>query len=241
MSERFIRTEMVIGKENVNKLNGATVAIFGIGGVGGYVAEALARCGIGSFVLTDMDTISESNINRQIIALSSTVGQPKVEAMKARILDINPEAKVVANQCFYLPANANEFDFSSYSYVVDCVDTVTAKLELITRAQSAGVPIICAMGTGNKTDPSKFKIADIYDTDMDPLSRVMRKEAHKRGLPGFKVVYSTEKPVEPEGGFGEKELSEGRVRRSVPGSIAFVPSAAGLLIASEIVKDLCAR
>ncbi len=234
MSNQFSRTELLLGAEAMERLYGARVAVFGIGGVGGYVCEALARSGVGSFVLVDSDTVSVTNINRQIIATHSTVGEYKVDVMKERILDINPAAEVEVHRCFYLPENADEFDFSAYSYVVDAVDTVTAKLEIITRAKRAGVPVISSMGAGNKLDPTAFRVADIYDTSVCPLARVMRTECRKRGIDSLKVVYSTEKAIRPHG--TAEENTHGK--RAVPGSTAFVPSAAGLIIAGEVVKDL---
>lgn len=233
MSERFSRTEKLISKKNIDKLASSKVAIFGIGGVGGYVAEALARSGVGAFVLVDKDTVSESNINRQIIATYSNIGKNKVDVMKERILSINPDAKVEVRNCFYLPENSDEFDFSEYSYVADAVDTVTAKIEIIMRAKAADVPVISSMGAGNKLDPTKFQVADIYKTSVCPLAKVMRHEMKKRGVKHLKVVYSTELPIKPE----VSEYDE-VTRKSTPGSIAFVPSVAGLIIASEIVKDL---
>ncbi len=236
MENQFARTELLLGKENVNKLKNAKVAIFGVGGVGGYVAEALARSGVGLFVLVDKDVVSTSNINRQIIALHSTVGMAKVAAMKERILDINPDANVETRQCFYLPENADEFHFTDYDYVVDAVDTVTAKLTLIVRAKEAGVPIISSMGAGNKLDPTKFAVADIYETSVCPLAKVMRRECKKRGIESLKVVYSTEEAVKPA---TETDEANDPGRRSTPGSVAFVPSVAGLVIAGEVVKDIC--
>lgn len=235
MSETFIRTELLLGEEGIETLSRATVAIFGIGGVGGYVAEALARSGVGAFLLVDKDVISASNINRQIIATTRTVGRAKTEVMRERILDINPEARVEAQNCFFLPENADDFDFSAYSYVVDAVDTVTAKLELVLRAKEAGVPIISSMGAGNKLDPTKFQVADIYETSVCPLARVMRRELKKRNIERLKVVYSTEEALTPQ-----KILSDDS-KRVIPGSVAFVPSVAGLIIAGEVVKDLTAK
>lgn len=217
----------------MERLKNSRVAVFGVGGVGGYVAEALARTGVGTFDLIDKDTVSVSNINRQIIATHSTVGRVKVEVMKERILEINPEAEVHIHKCFFLPENASEFDFSKYSYVVDAVDTVTAKIELVMQAQKAGVPIISSMGAGNKLDPSKFEVTDIYKTSVCPLARVMRRELKKRDVKHLKVVYSTEKALEPK-----FDLSEKEGRRAVPGSVAFVPSAAGLIAAGEVINDL---
>ena len=230
--ERFSRTALLIGEDSVEKLAGSKVAVFGVGGVGGYVCEALARSGVGSFVLVDRDVVSESNINRQIIATVDTVGRAKVDVMTERIHSINPDAKVEARNCFYLPDNAAEFDFSSYDYVVDCVDTVTAKLSIIERAMEAGVPVISAMGAGNKLDPTRFQVADISKTKVCPLARIMRKELKKRGIEHLKVVFSDEDPI--------PATAEGTDpgRRSTPGSIAFVPAAAGLVLASAVVEDL---
>lgn len=233
MENQWIRTELLLGEEVVERLKNSRVAVFGVGGVGGYVAEALARTGVGTFDLIDKDTVSVSNINRQIIATHSTVGRVKVEVMKERILEINPEAEVHIHKCFFLPENASEFDFSKYSYVVDAVDTVTAKIELVMQAQKAGVPIISSMGAGNKLDPSKFEVTDIYKTSVCPLARVMRRELKKRDVKHLKVVYSTEKALEPK-----FDLSEKEGRRAVPGSVAFVPSAAGLIAAGEVINDL---
>lgn len=233
MENQWIRTELLLGEEAVERLKNSRVAVFGVGGVGGYVAEALARTGVGTFDLIDKDTVSVSNINRQIIATHSTVGRVKVEVMKERILEINPEAEVHIHKCFFLPENASEFDFSKYSYVVDAVDTVTAKIELVMQAQKAGVPIISSMGAGNKLDPSKFEVTDIYKTSVCPLARVIRRELKKRDVKHLKVVYSTEKALEPK-----FDLSEKEGRRAVPGSVAFVPSAAGLIAAGEVINDL---
>lgn len=233
MENQWIRIELLLGEEAVERLKNSRVAVFGVGGVGGYVAEALARTGVGTFDLIDKDTVSVSNINRQIIATHSTVGRVKVEVMKERILEINPEAEVHIHKCFFLPENASEFDFSKYSYVVDAVDTVTAKIELVMQAQKAGVPIISSMGAGNKLDPSKFEVTDIYKTSVCPLARVMRRELKKRDVKHLKVVYSTEKALEPK-----FDLSEKEGRRAVPGSVAFVPSAAGLIAAGEVINDL---
>lgn len=233
MENQWIRTELLLGEEAVERLKNSRVAVFGVGGVGGYVAEALARTGVGTFDLIDKDTVSVSNINRQIIATHSTVGRVKVEVMKERILEINPEAEVHIHKCFFMPENASEFDFSKYSYVVDAVDTVTAKIQLVIQAQKAGVPIISSMGAGNKLDPSKFEVTDIYKTSVCPLARVMRRELKKRDVKHLKVVYSTEKALEPK-----FDLSEKEGRRAVPGSVAFVPSAAGLIAAGEVINDL---
>ena len=232
MKEQFERTGLLIGDGNVDNLADAKVAVFGVGGVGGYVVEALARSGVGRFVLIDKDTVSVTNINRQIIALHSTVGRPKVQVMKERILDINPDAKVETKECFFLPDNADEFDFSEYSYVVDAVDTVTAKLEIIVRAKEAKVPVISSMGAGNKLDPTRFQVTDIYKPSVCPLAKVMRRELKKRGIKKLKVVFSTEEAITP----GRVVSEEGR--RATPGSVAFVPSVAGLIIAGEVIKDI---
>ena len=222
--EQLSRTELLIGREALEKLQVATVAVFGVGGVGGYVAEALARSGVGGFVLIDNDTVSLSNLNRQIIATRDTIGRDKVEVMKERILSINPGAKVETRKCFYLPEAAGEFDFASYSYVVDAVDTVTAKIDIIIKEHEAGVPVISSMGAGNKLDPTKFCVADIYATSGCPLAKVMRRELRKRDVKALKVVYSTEEAVQT----GQR----------LPGSVAFVPSVAGLIVAGEVIKDI---
>ena len=229
------RTEILLGTDSIERLAQAAVAVFGIGGVGGFAAEALARSGIGRLELIDHDTVSVSNMNRQIVALHSTVGKYKVDVMKARILDINPEIEVVAHKCFYLPETAKQFDFSKYDYIVDCIDTVTGKLQLIEAAKAAGVPIICSMGAGNKLDPTAFEVADISKTSVCPLAKVMRRELKKRNIKSVKVVYSKEEPVE-----AKVEVVENTGRRSVPGSCAFVPSVAGLILAGEVIKDLAA-
>lgn len=231
----YSRTGFLLGQEGMKKLKGANVAVFGLGGVGGYVVEALARCGIGGLELVDHDTISITNINRQILATRSTVGMDKAEAAKNRVLDIDPDIHVVARKAFFGPDTMENFDFSKYSYVVDAIDTVTGKLALVTAAQDAGVPIISSMGTGNKLDPSKFQIADITKTSVCPLARIMRKECAKRGIKHLKVLFSTEDPIDPKG-TSEEELPEGR--RALPGSVSFVPSVAGLMMAGEVVKDL---
>ena len=229
MREEFIRTALITGEKAIEKLNESTVAIFGIGGVGGYVAEALARAGVGRFVLVDNDRVAPSNINRQIIALHSTVGRLKTEVMKERILDINPLADVRRVDAFYLPENADTFDFSEYSYAVDAVDTVTAKIDIVLRAQAAGTPVISCMGAGNKLDPAAFRVADIFSTSVCPLARVMRSELKKRGIRALKVVYSTEKPITPVPPEGAQPDPSSVHRRQTPGSISFVPSVAGLI------------
>lgn len=235
MENQFERTELLIGSDAVSVLKKSKVAIFGVGGVGGYVAEALARSGIGAFELVDRDVVSVTNLNRQIIATWKTIGREKTEVMAERIHDINPNADVVCRKCFFLPETADQFDFTQYDYVVDAVDTVTAKIEIILKAQKAGIPVISSMGAGNKLDPSKFEAADIYKTSVDPLARVMRRELKKRGVRKLKVVYSKEEPLKP---LGKIEADPDAGRKDVPGSSAFTPSAAGLLIASEVVKDL---
>lgn len=235
MKEQFLRTGMLLGEEALNRLQKAHVAVFGIGGVGGYTVEALARSGIGRITLVDSDTISESNINRQILATHSTVGMRKVEAAKQRILDINPEAVVETRPIFYGPDSAALFDFTQYDYIVDAIDTVTAKLALVERAFAAGTPIICCMGTGNKLDPTAFQVADISKTSMCPLARVMRKELARRGIRHLKVVYSQEEALTPTG-WEEEAAALGK--RQIPGSVAFVPGAAGLILAGEVIKDI---
>lgn len=239
MQNQFSRTEIILGKDGIDCLKKSRVAVFGIGGVGGYVAEALARSGVGALDLIDNDEVSLTNINRQIIALHSTVGRPKVDVMKERILDINPECNVRIFQCFYLPETKNLFDFTEYDYVVDAVDTVTAKIQLIVQAKEAGVPVISSMGAGNKLNPASFEVADISQTSVCPLARVMRQECKKRGIKDVKVVYSKEKPVESKLTAEEKKSAEQKGNGLAPGSCAFVPSVAGLIIASEVVKDLC--
>lgn len=234
-SEQNSRTAMLLGQEAVEKLASAHVAVFGIGGVGGYVAEALARAGVGALDLIDSDTISVSNINRQIIALHSTVGRLKVDVMADRIRDINPDCRVRTYPMFYLPQTAGEFDFSVYDYIADAVDTVSAKLDLAVRAHEAGVPIIAAMGAGNKLDAAAFEVADISKTSICPLARVMRIELRKRGINHMKVVYSKEEPHVPT-----VTVSDGP-RRATPGSVSFVPGAAGLIMAGEIIQYLASR
>ena len=237
MINEFSRTELLFGEDKLNILKKSRVAIFGVGGVGGYVAEALARSGVGVIDLVDNDVVSLTNINRQIIALHSTIGMPKVKVMAERIRDINPQAVVNVHNCFYTPETSGDFDFSKYDYVVDAIDTVAGKIELVMQAQSAKTPIICSMGAGNKLDPTAFEVADIYKTSVCPLARVMRYELKKRGVKKLKVVYSKEIPVTPF----ENEEAEDSSRRSTPGSVAFVPSVAGLVIASEVIKDLVGK
>lgn len=236
MSESITeRTELLIGKEAVSLLKTKHVAMFGVGGVGGYVCEALARSGIEKFTLVDKDVVSISNINRQIIALNSTVGRSKVSVMKDRMLDINPNIQVMDRECFYLPENADDFDFKEYDYIVDAVDTVTAKLSIIAKAKDVGVPVISAMGAGNKLDPSRFRATDIYKTSGCPLAKVMRRELRRRGIDELKVVFSDEEPIKVSG------EADPVTHKVTPGSIAFVPAAAGLVIAGEVIKDLIAN
>lgn len=235
--EPFSRTKLLLGSEGMEKLKNAKVAVFGLGGVGGYVVEALARSGVGALELVDHDTVSLTNINRQILATRSTVGKSKAEAAKSRVLDIDPGIQVTARQLFFGPDTADLFDFSGYSYVVDAIDTVTGKLALATAAQAAGVPIISCMGTGNKLDPTRFQIADISKTSVCPLARIMRKECAKRGIRHLKVLFSTEDPISPAPDTKtSEELPQGR--RALPGSVAFVPSVAGLIIAGEVIRDI---
>ncbi len=229
------RTAMLLGQSAVERLSHARVAVFGVGGVGGYAAEALARAGVGAIDLIDNDTVSPSNINRQIIALHSTIGHLKVEVMAARIRDINPDCLVRTHPVFYLPETADAFDFSDYDYIADAIDTVSAKIDLAVRATAAGVPIIAAMGAGNKLDPTAFEVADLSKTSVCPLARVMRLELRRRGIHHMKVVYSREEPVVPK----ESSPEDASLRRATPSSVSFVPSVAGLILAGEIIKDLC--
>ena len=251
MLNQFSRTELLLGKEAMERLAGARVAVFGIGGVGGYVCEALVRSGVGSFDLIDDDKVCLTNLNRQIIATRKTIGKYKVDVMKERILDINPDAKVEVHKCFFLPENADEFPFEEYDYIVDAVDTVTAKISLVMKAQEMNIPIISSMGAGNKLDASKFQVADIYKTKVCPLAKVMRRELKKRGVKKLKVVYSEEQPTRP---VEDMSIScrthcicppgaahKCTERRDIPGSVAFVPSVVGLIIAGEVVKDLSVK
>ena len=233
--EQFLRTQMLLGTPALERLQQARVAVFGIGGVGGYTVEALARSGIGQLDLIDSDSVSISNINRQILATHSTVGLPKVEAARRRILDINPACVVRTYPIFYTPDTADRFDFTRYDYIVDAIDTVTGKLALVERAMAAGTPIICCMGTGNKLDASAFEVADISKTTMCPLARIMRKELAKRGIRHLKVVYSREEALTPTGWEAEAAALG---KRQIPGSTAFVPGAAGLLLAGTVIRDL---
>ena len=236
MDQQFARTALLLGEDGVERLRRSRVAVFGVGGVGGYVVEALARSGVGTLELIDNDTVSVTNLNRQIIALHSTLGQYKVDVAAARVKDICPDTVVHAHRCFYMPETAGNFDFTQYDYVVDAIDTVTGKLELVQRAQEAGVPVICSMGAGNKLDASGFKVADIYKTSGCPLARVMRLECRKRGIRHLKVVYSEETPLRPASA-GETAPPG----KTIPGSVAFVPAAAGLVLAGEVVRDLISR
>ncbi len=244
MQSQFSRSEMLFGPGSIERLSSCRVAIFGIGGVGGYVVEALTRSGIGILDLVDDDRVSLTNLNRQIVALHSTIGQKKVDVAEARCRDINPDIVINKHAVFFTPQTADCFDFSDYDYVVDCIDTVTGKIQLILQAQQAGTPVISSMGAGNKMDPSLFRIADIYETSVDPLARVMRRELKKRGVSSLKVVYSTEPPLsvqtqeEHDVPAPESPSRPGNPKRGFPGSNAFVPASAGLLIASEIIRDL---
>ncbi|MDR1017660.1 MAG: tRNA threonylcarbamoyladenosine dehydratase [Lachnospiraceae bacterium] len=230
--DQYNRTTILIGQDNMEKLHNSRVAVFGVGGVGGFVIEALVRSGVGNIDIIDNDQVALTNLNRQIIATRSTVGKNKVDVMEERILDINPECNVKKYTTFFLPENSDAFDFDKYNYVVDAIDTVTGKIELIMKANSENVPIISAMGAGNKLDASRFKVADIYKTTMDPLAKVMRRELKKRGIKKLKVVFSDEKPIVPD--FTDEPSN----KRVVPGSTAFCPAVSGLIIAGEVVKDL---
>lgn len=226
MPDQFTRTRMLLGPNAIEKLRDARVIVFGLGGVGGHAAEALARAGVGSIDVVDKDEVDITNLNRQAIALHSTVGRPKVEVAKERILDINPNCLVTTHQTFFLPETADQFDFAQYDYVIDAIDTVTAKIQLVMQAQTAGTPIICCMGTGNKLDPTRLEVSDIYKTKVCKLAKVVRQELRKRGVKSLKVVYSQEEPIPPmEGG-------------RTPASISFVPSVAGLILAGEAIKDI---
>ena len=238
MENQFIRTQMLVGKQGIEKLKNSTVAVFGVGGVGGYAVEALARSGVGTIEIIDNDTVSLSNINRQIIATHDTLGMLKTDAAEQRITAINPDCTVIKHNCFFLPENADSFDFSKYDYVVDAIDTVSGKIELVMKAVSVGTPIISSMGAGNKLDPTQFEIADISKTSVCPLARVMRRELKKRGVNHLKVVYSKEQAVTPFEVDEIKDEKDFARRRALPGSVAFVPSVAGLIIAGEVIKDL---
>ena len=249
MLTQFSRTEMLLGRAATDKLKKSRVAVFGIGGVGGYVCEALARSGVGAFDLIDDDKVCLTNLNRQIIATRKTIGRYKTDVMKERILDINPDADIRVYKCFFLPENADEFPFEEYDYIVDAIDTVTAKIELVMRADRLDIPIISSMGTGNKLNVCELRVADIYKTKVCPLAKVMRRELKKRGIKKLKVVYSEEQPIKPIEDMAENcrdncvcppgTEHKCTQRRAIPGSVSFVPPAAGLIIAGEIVKDLC--
>jgi len=232
MLHEFSRMELLVGREALARLERCKVAVFGIGGVGSFAAEALARAGIGKLVLVDRDVVCLTNINRQLVATTKTLGRPKVEVMKERILEINPRAEVTVHQAFYLPGSSEELIQDDYDYIVDAVDTVTAKIGLVVQAKKRGIPIISSMGAGNKMDPTRFRVADIYSTTVDPLAKVMRKELRSRGIDSLKVVYSTEPPIK------HMKSEEESPKKQVPGSISFVPPVAGLIIAGEVVKDL---
>ena len=240
--DAYSRTRLLLGQDGMEKLKNAHVAVFGLGGVGGYVVEALARCGVGTLELVDHDSVSLSNINRQILATRETVGMEKSEAAKRRVAAIDPEIKVIARHQFFGPDTKAAFDFSGYTYVVDAIDTVTGKLALVQAAQEANVPILCCLGTGNKLDPTAFRIGDIYETSVCPLARIMRKECRKRGIEKLKVLYSLEEPIKPEISPDDpilKELPEGR--NALPGSVSFVPAAAGLIIAGQVIRDITGK
>ncbi|SFG14955.1 tRNA A37 threonylcarbamoyladenosine dehydratase [Lachnospiraceae bacterium C7] len=243
MLEQFSRTQLILGQEAVEKLNNSRVIVFGIGGVGGFVVEALVRSGIGAIDIVDNDDVCLSNINRQIIATHDTVGKVKVDAMEKRILSINPQCKITKHKCFFLPETKEQFDFTQYDYIVDAVDTVTAKIALVMAAKEANVPIISSMGAGNKINPTMFEVADIYKTSVCPLAKVMRKELKKRGVEKLKVVYSKEKALTPKveknsSDVEKEDVNDDSKRRAVPGSVSFVPPVVGYIIASEIIKDI---
>ncbi len=238
----FSRAELVLGKESIEKLRKSKVAVFGIGGVGSYAVEALARCGVGKLVLIDNDCVCITNINRQIHATMKTVGKPKVEVMRERVLEINPKVEVITHQKFYLPDTAEEIFDDDYNYVIDAIDTVTGKIDLVVRSKAMNIPIISSMGTGNKLDPTRFEVADIYATSICPLAKVMRKELRKRNIDSLKVVYSTEEPIKSNRTQMQElscnDVANKNIKRQIPGSVSFVPSVAGLIIAGEVIKDL---
>ena len=243
MSDRFSRTELLFGEEAMKILAASRVAVFGVGGVGGYAVEALARSGVGALDLIDDDKVCVTNINRRVIALDSTVGMYKVDAAAQRIREINPDCKVSCHRMFYMPETADKLDFSQYDYVIDAIDTVTGKIEIIMQAKQAGVPVISSMGAGNKLDPTRFEVTDIYKTSVCPLAKVMRYQLKRRGVKKLKVVYSKEEPITPQGqavddGSGKTDMRSGSARRSTPASVAFVPSVVGLIIAGEVIKDI---
>lgn len=234
MSNAFSRTQMLLGEQGMERLARAHVAVFGVGGVGSYAVEALARCGVGELTVVDDDVVSLTNVNRQLVATLRTVGRPKVEVARERILDVNPDCRVHALRLFYGPDTANALDMAAFDYVIDCIDTVSAKLLLVERARAAGVPVLCSMGTGNKLDPTRFEVADIYKTSVCPLARVIRLECKKRRIRRLKVVYSKEEPRTPL----PSDEQKGTAGRAVPGSVSFVPPVAGMILAGECIKDL---
>lgn len=236
MNDLFARTRLLLGRDGLDRLAAARVAVFGIGGVGGYAVEALARSGVGALDLVDSDTVDPTNLNRQIIATMGAIGRPKTQVAAERVASINPSCIVRPRQCFFLPETADQFDFAAFDYVIDAVDTVSAKIALVEAAFAAGVPIVSSMGAGNKLDPAAFRVADIYETSVDPLARVMRRELRRRGIPSLKVVYSTEPPLVP----ADDDMAVKDGTRPAPGSVAFVPSVAGLILGGEVVKDLAA-
>ena len=240
--DAYSRTRLLLGQDGMEKLKNAHIAVFGLGGVGGYVVEALARCGVGTLELIDHDTVSLSNINRQILATRETVGMEKSEAARLRVQAIDPEIKVIARHQFFGPDTKAEFDFSKYTYVVDAIDTVTGKLALVQAAREENVPILCCLGTGNKLDPTAFRIGDIYETSICPLARIMRKECRRRGIEKLKVLYSLEEPIRPDIDPDDpilQEMPEGR--NALPGSVSFVPAAAGLIIAGQVIRDIVGK
>ena len=242
MESAFSRTEMLLGAEAMERLRQSRVAIFGLGGVGGYVLEALARSGVGQLVLIDNDEVSLSNLNRQILATRESIGRLKTDVAAERVRSINPDCRVETHALFYLPETRNEVSFTGLDYVVDAIDTVSGKLTIITEARAAGVPLICSLGTGNKLDPSRLRISDLYETQMDPLARIMRKECRKRGIDRLQVLWSDETPIVPDHHLAIQALAEGgTTRRAIPGSSAFVPATGGLLIASRVIRDLIGR
>lgn len=236
VDDLFARTRLLLGQDGLDRLAAARVAVFGIGGVGGYAVEALARSGVGTLDLVDSDTVDPTNLNRQIIATMGAIGRPKTQVAAERVASINPSCIVRPRQCFFLPETADQFDFAAFDYVIDAVDTVSAKIALVEAAFAAGVPIVSSMGAGNKLDPTAFRVADIYETSVDPLARVMRRELRRRGIPSLKVVYSTEPPLVP----ADDDMAVKDGTRPAPGSVAFVPSVAGLILGGEVVKDLAA-
>ena len=238
--EQHVRTAMMLGERAVERLKNARVIVFGVGGVGGHLVDALARAGVGAIDLVDHDVVSLSNVNRQMVALHSTLGRPKVEAMADRIRDINPDCRVTLHDCFYLPEEAERFDFSAYDYVADAIDTVKAKIDLVLRAKAAGTPILCAMGAGNKLDPTRFEVADLAKTSVCPLAKVMRVELRKRGVEHLKVVYSREEPVAPPADAPILLPNADGSPKRAPGSVSFVPAVVGLIMAGEIIRDLAA-